>query len=97
MSGSDSAPHRPRWAVFLGPSLPRDQARGILDARYLPPARRGDIWDILSPDLPGIILLDGVFHGQPAIWPREILDALAGGIPVIVNIYSLLKSSLFKC
>src|SRR5262245_8594564 len=68
-------------AVFLGPSLPREQARAILEARYEPPARMGDIYRILG-DVRAVVLIDGVFHSVPAVWQREILDALAEGVPV---------------
>jgi hypothetical protein len=70
-------------AVFLGPSLPPEQARGILAADYHPPARKGDIYRILATGVETIILVDGVFHNTPSIWPREILDALQEGIQVV--------------
>ena len=34
-------------SVFLGPSLQNDQARGLLDADYYPPARKGDVYRII--------------------------------------------------
>jgi hypothetical protein len=68
-------------AVFLGPSLPVEQARATLDARYYPPARMGDIYRILD-DVRAIVLIDGVFHSVPSVWQREILDAMAEGMPV---------------
>ena len=69
--------------IFLGPSLNADKAREILDADYRPPLKRGDVTAALndSPDIIGII--DGVFHQQPAVSHREILDALKKGTTVV--------------
>jgi hypothetical protein len=70
-------------AVFLGPSLPRDQADALLAADYYPPARKGDIYRILPSAVKTILLIDGVFHSTPSVWHREILDAIEEGIQVI--------------
>jgi hypothetical protein len=69
-------------AVFLGPSLPRDQARQILDAHYYPPASKGDIYRIIASGVKTIILIDGIFHGKPSIWHRELIHAIEEGIQV---------------
>ncbi len=69
--------------VFLGPSLPQSIARKHLDAVYLPPARRGDVYRAardLSPT--AILIIDGRFHDTAAIWHREILWALTQGVHV---------------
>lgn len=71
-------------AVFLGPSLPAEEALAILpDVQLLPPAGQGDVYRALldaSPQAIGII--DGFFHQQPSVWHREILFALSEGVPV---------------
>lgn len=69
--------------IFVGPSLNHDEAKSILDADYRPPIKRGDIISALNdnPDVIGII--DGVFHQQPAVSHREILEALNKGIVVV--------------
>lgn len=69
-------------AVFLGPSLSREEAGRLIDADFHPPARRGDIYRISATGVRSIVLVDGVFHSTPSIWPREILDAMGGGIRV---------------
>lgn len=69
-------------AVFLGPSLPRDQACQILDAHYYPPASKGDIYRIMASGVKTIILIDGIFHGKPSIWHRELIHAMEEGIRV---------------
>ncbi len=69
--------------IFLGPSLSADEASKILDADYRPPIQRGDVTAALqdNPDIIGII--DGVFHQQPAVSHREILNALKKGVTVV--------------
>jgi hypothetical protein len=69
-------------AVFLGPSLGLREACDLLEAQYLPPARKGDIYRIMTSGVKTIVLVDGVFHNTPSVWPREILDALEDGIQV---------------
>lgn len=69
--------------VFLGPSLPFAEARPLLEANYLPPADRGAVHRVLSRDPRVIVLLDGVFHGSPSVWQRELLDAMDDGVVVI--------------
>ncbi|BAI74506.1 tfuA domain protein (plasmid) [Azospirillum sp. B510] len=68
--------------VFLGPSLPRDDAAAILDADWRPPARRGDIHRAARDGARVVVLIDGEFHGSPSVWPREIVDAMADGVAV---------------
>lgn len=69
--------------IFLGPSLSADEAFKILNADYRPPIQRGDVTAALqdNPDIIGII--DGVFHQQPAVSHREILDALKKGVSIV--------------
>ena len=71
-------------AVFLGPSLPADEARALLPgAALLPPARQGDVWRALERRPRAIVLIDGVFESQPSVWHHEILAALDAGVPVL--------------
>ncbi len=72
-----------RIVVFLGPSLPLNEAQEILDAEYYPPVARDDVVALLNdpPDIIGII--DGVFHQQPAVSHREILQALKAGVIIV--------------
>lgn len=71
-----------RPAVFLGPTLPVAEARKILDADYLPPVELGDVWRITQERPSAIGIVDGYFHRVPAVWHKEILHAMAAGIPV---------------
>jgi hypothetical protein len=69
--------------VFLGPTLSHREAAAILDAVYLPPAEQGSIVRAVRSHLPqAIVLLDGAFGKVPAVRHKEILWALAQGIPV---------------
>lgn len=68
--------------VFLGPSLSVDQARRMLPARYLGPARCGDVLRARRLSPRAIAIVDGVFARTAAIWHKEILLALEDGISV---------------
>ena len=69
--------------VFLGPTMPRDEAAGLCDAVFLPPARRGDLLAAVETYQPTTLaLVDGYFEQVPAVWHKEILWALAQGIQV---------------
>jgi hypothetical protein len=69
--------------VFIGPSLPLEKAKQILpDAKYLPPAKRGDLTDAVKAGVKTIVLIDGVFFQDCAVGHREILAALRRGVLV---------------
>jgi hypothetical protein len=69
--------------VFLGPTLPRAAAAGILDAVYLPPAEQGSVVRAVRTHRPrAIVLIDGSFGKVPAVRHKEILWALAKGVAV---------------
>jgi hypothetical protein len=72
--------YRDRPVVFLGPSLGLDEARGILDADYRRPMRKGDVYRDLGSGGKTIAIIDGVFHCEPSVWPREILEAIDEGV-----------------
>ncbi|MFY0569595.1 TfuA-like protein [Archangium lansingense] len=78
-----SAPSRPDdLIVFLGPSLPQEEALALAPCRVLPPARQGDVWRALSLHPRAIALVDGVFEAQPSVWHHELLAALDAGVAV---------------
>lgn len=69
--------------VFLGPSLPVEEAREILEAIYLPPAGQGDVLSAVLRYRPeAVALIDGVFHQSLSVWHKEILHALDQGVDV---------------
>ncbi|HEX8701709.1 MAG TPA: TfuA-like protein [Myxococcaceae bacterium] len=68
--------------VFLGPSLPAEEARRLAPCHVLPPARQGDVWRALSLRPKIIALVDGVFEAQPSVWHHELLAAMDAGVAV---------------
>lgn len=73
----------PGAVVFLGPSLPSDKALQILDAEYLPPARRGDICNACRKGADVICLIDGVFFQECSVAHKEVLYALKHSVKVV--------------
>ncbi len=69
--------------VFLGPSLPRNEARAILPhADFRPPARRSSLKSMLDNPPAAIGIVDGEFYQSLAISPKEILPFLDRGVRV---------------
>ncbi|HEY9635754.1 MAG TPA: TfuA-related McrA-glycine thioamidation protein [Coleofasciculaceae cyanobacterium] len=69
--------------IFLGPSLPIAEAREILEAIYLPPAKQSDLISAVTTYKPDVIgLIDGVFLTYPSVWHKEILYAIEQGVAV---------------
>ncbi len=69
--------------IFLGPSLPIAEAKEILDAVYLPPAKQSDLISAVTAYKPDIIgLIDGIFLSLPSVWHKEILYAIEQGVAV---------------
>lgn len=68
--------------VFVGPSLGREEAATLLDARYLPPAVAGSVASVVDAQPRAIAVIDGLFEQVPAVTHKELLYALHRGIPV---------------
>lgn len=68
--------------IFLGPTLPADEARKELDAIYMPPASQGDVYRVANRRPQAIGIIDGYFECVPAVWHKEILWAMSHGIHV---------------
>ena len=68
--------------VFLGPTLPAAEARRELKAVYLPPVSQGDVYRAAARGARALGIIDGYFDRVPAVWHKEILWAMAQGIPV---------------
>lgn len=68
--------------IFLGPTLPANEAREELDAIYLPPASQGDVYRVANRKPQAIGIIDGYFECIPAVWHKEILWAMSHGIHV---------------
>ena len=69
--------------VFLGPTMPVHEARMILDAVYLRPAKQGDLLSCVTSMEPDVIaLIDGYFYQEQSVWHKEIIFALSKGVAV---------------
>ena len=70
--------------LFVGPTLTVAETRAACpDAVRLPPVREGDVYRVASTLKPAAIgIVDGYFAHVPSVWHKEILHALAAGIPV---------------
>lgn len=65
--------------IFAGPTISAREAPGF---EVRPPAAQGDIYLAARAHPAAIGLIDGYFDERPAVWHKEILWALAEGIPV---------------
>ena len=68
--------------VYLGPTLPVEEARRHLDAIYLPPIEQGDLLRLMREKPYAVGIVDGRFQFVPSVWHKEILTALAQGVHV---------------
>lgn len=69
--------------IFIGPTLPLEEAKPRLDAVYLPPVKYGDVYRITQLYRPRVIgIIDGYFNSVPAVWHKEILYAMNQGTAV---------------
>ena len=68
--------------VFLGPTMPAEDAATLLPAEYRPPASRGDVYAAARANPWAIGIVDGYFHRVPSVLHKEILWAIAQGIQV---------------
>ncbi len=85
--------------LFVGPSLAPADGASAADFNLRPPARQGDVYRAAGsrPDAIGVI--DGYFEGVPSVWHKEILWAIAHGIPVYgsASIGALRAAELDAC
>lgn len=69
--------------VFVGPTLPSEHVRSALPAAELRgPAARGDLYRATKTGATSIVLIDGYFDQQLAVWHKEVLWALSRGVRV---------------
>ncbi len=73
----------PKIVVFLGPSLPIEEAIQILQADYCSPAKRGDVYVASEGGAEIICLIDGVFFQECSVAHKEIIHALELGVKVL--------------
>ncbi|MGH9881434.1 MAG: TfuA-like protein, partial [Pyrinomonadaceae bacterium] len=68
--------------VFLGPSLDSNEAATHLEARYLPPIRRGDLPRVIADGAQAIGIIDGEFGQSLAVSVMEICAGLKQGVRI---------------
>ena len=68
--------------LFIGPSLPERDPVERPGFERRPPAAQGDVYRATLEKPPAIGIIDGYFHGVPAVWHKEILWAMTQGIHV---------------
>lgn len=68
--------------IFCGPTLRRKEHAAYADFEFLPPVRQGEFYAAARKGPSAIGVIDGYFDGEPAVWHKEILWALANGIAV---------------
>lgn len=70
--------------VFLGPTLPADEARAALEgAEILPPAKQGDVLRAVHGGAALVGLVDGYFDQVESVTHKEILWAMSQGVRVL--------------
>ena len=69
-------------ALFVGPSTPTIDSSLLDKFTIFEPIKAGDIYKIMNCGFTQIGIIDGVFHGVPSIWHREILYAIENNIKV---------------
>ena len=67
--------------IYLGPTLDLSTASTLLNATYLPPVKRGDL-DEVAPETRIVGIVDGVFHQNLAVSPKEVIALLDRGVCV---------------
>ncbi|MGF1624692.1 MAG: TfuA-like protein, partial [Alphaproteobacteria bacterium] len=68
--------------VFAGPTIGCAAVAEACPCRCLPPAAQGDVYRAALGGPRAIAIVDGYFHGVPAVWHKEILWAMTQGIHV---------------
>ena len=68
--------------LFIGPSLPECDPAESPGFERRPPVAQGDVYRATLEKPRAIGIVDGYFHGVPAVWHKEILWAMTQGIHV---------------
>ncbi len=73
-----------KCAIFAGPSLSSAQyLDNCKEFSLYPPCKSGDIYRVLAMDYNSIMIVDGLFHGEPSVWHREIIAAIHNNMIVV--------------
>ncbi len=66
----------PKPVIFLGPTLSIERAKGILDADYRLPAKKGDILRLIPTSVKTVGIIDGYFLQDYPPTPIEVYNLL---------------------
>ena len=66
----------PKPVIFLGPTLSIERAKGFLDADYRPPAKKGDILQLITTSVKTVGIIDGYFLQDYPPTPIEVYNLL---------------------
>src|SRR5919112_5731868 len=66
----------PKPVIFLGPTLSIEKAKGFLDADYRPPAKKGDILQLIPTSVKTVGIIDGYFLQDYPPTPIEVYNLL---------------------
>jgi hypothetical protein len=68
---------------FVGPTGSTDELRKMYNISWVPPIKKGDIYEIVKfEDVRNIIIIDGYFRNTSAVWHKEIMWAMQKGVTV---------------
>jgi hypothetical protein len=79
--------HKP--VIFLGPTLSVEKAKDILDADYRPPAKKGDLLQLILTDVKVVGVIDGYFLQDYPPTPIEVYNLLRKKDLVVMGSSSL--------
>ena len=68
--------------IFCGPTLQMKERAAYAGFEFRAPVRQGELYAAARQAPRAIGVIDGYFDGQPAVWHKEILWALANGVAV---------------
>lgn len=72
-----------RAVIFAGTSIRHEDAKAILDVKYMPPVARGDVEKVAAQGYDIIGIIDGMFFDKAAVAHKEIIHAMKKGITVV--------------
>jgi hypothetical protein len=72
----------PKIRIFLGPTLPWDEARQILDVEYCPPIRYDDLPLAAADGVEVVGIIDGAFIQSCTATPTQIVECLRRGMVI---------------
>lgn len=70
-------------AAFAGPSVYGLDRKKWPEVDWFAPAGRGDLWSKLNKHHRCVALIDGYYDQRPAVYHKEILDVMSGGVRVV--------------